>query len=57
MKTLIEKAEQVIARILEAMYSEQGTLDSSSTLSQDDERARQLELHAADHHTLIELCW
>jgi hypothetical protein len=49
MRTLIEKAERMIARILEAMYSEQGNVDSSSTLSQDDERA--------DHHTLIELCW
>ena len=57
MRMLTEKAERTIARMIEAMYSEQGNVDSSSAPSQDDERARHFELNAADHHTLIELCW
>ena len=57
MRTLIEKAERLIARMLEAMDSEQGNVDSSSTPSQDDERASHFELVAAANHTLIELCW
>ena len=54
MRTLIEKVERIIARILEAMDSEQGNVDSSS--AQDEERARHFELNGAAHHTLIELC-
>ena len=44
MRTLIEKAERIIARILEAMDSEQGNVDSPSAPSQDDEGARHSEL-------------
>ena len=57
MKTLIEKAERIIARILEAMDNEQGNAETSSAPSQDDESARHFELNAAAHHPLIELCW
>ena len=57
MRTLIEKAERIIAKILEAMDSEQGNVDSFSAPSQDDERATHFELNTAAHHTLIELCW
>jgi hypothetical protein len=56
MKTLIEKAERIIARILEAMDNEQGNAETSAP-SQDDESARHFELNAAAHHPLIELCW
>jgi hypothetical protein len=57
MRTLIEKAERLIAKILEAMDNEQGNVDSSSAPFQDDESSRHFEPNAAAHHTLIELCW
>ena len=57
MRTLIEKAERLIARILEAMDNEQGNVDSSSASFQDSERSSHFEPNAAAHHTLIELCW
>ena len=57
MRTLIEKAERIIAKILEAMDSEQGDVETSSAPSQDHEGPGHFELEAAVHHTLIELCW
>jgi hypothetical protein len=51
MKTLIEKVERMVATILEALDTEQGSSDVVSP-SQDD-----YELKADAHHTLIEPCW
>jgi hypothetical protein len=56
METLMQKVERMAATILEAMDIEQGSSEIVS-LAQDDERARDFELHRDAHHTLIEPCW
>jgi hypothetical protein len=56
METLIQKVERMAATILEAMDIEQGSSEIVAP-AQDDERARDFELHRDAHHTLIEPCW
>ena len=45
MKTLLEKFERMVVRILEALDIEQGNADTVSGLNTD------------AHHTLIDPCW
>jgi hypothetical protein len=56
MKTLMEKVERMVATILEALDTEQGSSDVVSP-SQDDRCIRDCELKTDAHHTLIEPCW
>lgn len=55
MQTLTEKMERMVSSFLEAMDTEQ--TNGSMAPIQDEEKARDFELKAEPHHTLIELCW
>lgn len=56
MKRLIEKVERMVATILEALETEQGSSDLVLA-SQDDRCITERELKSDAHHTLIEPCW
>lgn len=56
MKSLMEKAENMMASILEMLDVDSASSDSAEP-ALDDELARDNELNSDTHHKLIELCW
>ena len=55
METLIEKAERIIATLLETMQEETDSSDGASSAVDDDSVA--VTLNTEDHHESAVLCW
>jgi len=55
METLIEKAERIIATLLETMQEETDSSDGASSAVDDDSVA--IKLNTEDHHESAVLCW
>lgn len=56
MKNLMEKAERMMATILEIMQEEPEHSETTSSVA-DDEPVAENNLSSDAHHNLVELCW
>jgi hypothetical protein len=56
MENLIEKAERMMATILEVIQEEPENSESTSSVV-DDDLVADSNLNGGDHHRVVELCW